>query len=407
MPQVLPLALANRHPGRIHPALDSVRSTLTAAGNPQERLASVAIAGTNGKGSTAAMVDRILSAHGLRTGLYTSPHLIRLEERIRLEGREVGADALRAVLDRLVVFPQLSFFETVTVAALILFADAGLSWAILEAGMGGRWDATRAANPIIVGLTNVGTDHTRWLGTTREEIAAEKGALAAEAEVTVLGPGIDRAILPSLGVRDPVWATDLVTATPLAPGRAIIELDELRFEVGIPLGGHHQLDNLVLAVALAHEVCRLHGTPALSAESVQEGLAAVRWPGRLATVRIGRRTVLVDGAHNLEAATALARHLGEQPVRRNLLFSCLDDKPAAAMARVLRPVVEQIVLCTLADERAASIDDLVAAFPEARVAADPMSALALLPDPVVAAGSLRLVGLLLEHASPDPEPDTP
>jgi dihydrofolate synthase/folylpolyglutamate synthase len=376
-----------------------VRTTLTDLGNPHHQFLSLAIAGTNGKGSTAAMVDRTLAAHGVRTGLYTSPHLVRVEERCRLDGCDVSAEQLLAALEPLHRRVELSFFETVTIAALILFAEHRVRWAVLEAGMGGRWDATRAADPKVVGLTNVGTDHSRWLGASRGEIAAEKGALARDAEVTVLGPGIDDAIIPALGVERFVRAADLVAVAPLEEQRVAINLEGARFTAPMPLPGRHQLDNLTLALALATTVCHLEGYGPLQQPRVEHALSTVRWPGRLAALEVAGRRVLVDGAHNLEAAEALAHHLLSCPYRYNLLFSCLEDKPAQAMAAALGPAVGNVAVCPLPDPRSASSEALQAAFADAVPAPDPLSALAQLPDPVLAAGSLRLVGHLIEHAS--------
>ncbi|HHQ48980.1 MAG TPA: bifunctional folylpolyglutamate synthase/dihydrofolate synthase, partial [Acidobacteria bacterium] len=191
MPHLLPLRLASRSPGLIHPRLDLLRSAAADLGHPQAAIPTFRIAGTNGKGSTAAMLEAVFAAHGLATGLYTSPHLVRVEERIRVRGRDVDRSTLEAALDLLERYPELSFFETLTLAAWLIFRDAHLDAAILEVGLGGRWDATSIAPCAVAGLTNVGTDHGRWLGTDRHAIAREKAAALEGAEVAVAGPGVE------------------------------------------------------------------------------------------------------------------------------------------------------------------------------------------------------------------------
>jgi dihydrofolate synthase/folylpolyglutamate synthase len=356
------------------------------------------VVGTNGKGSTAMMLERVLAAHRLDTALYTSPHLVRVEERLRIRGRMVTRPELEQGLERLAPFPDLTYFETLTAAALLLCASSGVGCAVLEAGMGGRWDATRVAASRVAGITNVGTDHGSWLGSDRAAIAADKGAALAAADIAVLGPGVDEEIVHCLDAPRAVRARDLVRLVPLAGHRVRAEWDGERVEVDVPLAGRHQLDNLHLALALARAATLAGLCPALRAEAVAEGLARVHWPGRLSRHRLQGREVLLDGAHNREAAEVLASHLAQSPVRYNLLFSCLDDKPVEAMVAALRPMVGQVVFCPLDDDRGMSLDRLVATSPDATAAADPWEALDLLADPVLATGSLRLVGSLLAAA---------
>ena len=391
--------LENRKPGRIRPRLDRIVEALDLLGTPQETFHSVLIVGTNGKGSTAAMLERILALSGIRTGLETSPHLVRVTERIRIDGEEISGHRLKAVLDRLEAFPDLTFFETLTAAALLVFSEENVDIAVLEAGMGGRWDATRAAGSAVAGLTNVGSDHGKWLGVSVEEIADDKGAALEAADVGIYGPGVDP------------WVVDLLdlprtrSAESIVEARATGEPDILevrwpgdswtRFRP--PLEGRHQIDNLHLALALA-EACRLQGwVEAFDPAVVRTALTEVRWPGRLTEISFRGRQVLLDGAHNLEAAVSLAAYLRIVPGRYNLVFSCLDDKPIEAMAEALRPVVGEIVVCPLDDSRAMPVERMLRAFPEATAAPDPAAAVARLEDPVLAAGSLRLIGVLSEE----------
>jgi len=389
------LILSRRQAGRIRPQLDGLRRALTVIGDPQESLRSILVVGTNGKGSTAAMLAAVLSAHGVATGLYTSPHLIRVEERVQLDGRPVSSAELGRRLAMLDRFVDLTYFETLTAAAFEVFSDAGVEVAVLEAGMGGSWDATRLAGSAIVGLTNVGSDHRRWLGDDRRAIARDKGRALAAAERAVVGREVDRDLLADLSAPDAIPVSSLVDCVGGPGGRVRLRWDGKEVTAEMPLPGSFQRDNLQLALALAQQAAEAGWLSQLDPQRVLEGLGKLRWPGRLSTHRVAGREVLVDCAHNLEAARALAHFLGDVDRRFNLVFSCLDDKPVGEMAAILRPCVAEIAVCPLADERAMPVEDLVAAFPGAKVADTPLECLKQLGDPVLAAGSIRLVGQLL------------
>jgi dihydrofolate synthase/folylpolyglutamate synthase len=293
---------------------------------------------------------------------------------------------------------DLTFFELLTGAAFLLFAEAGIDCAVLEAGMGGRWDATRLAASPIVGLTNVGTDHRRWLGDDREAIAADKGAALAAGAHAVLGPQVDAAIVPHLGAPHAVPAGEIVALVPTALNRVDASWDDGQAELEVPLEGRHQRDNLHLALALTLTARSAGVLDGIDPAALPPALAGVRWPARLSRHFVQGRQVLVDGAHNAEGASVLASYLVETGFRCNLLFSCLEDKPVEIMAAALRPHVARVAICQLADERAMPLARLRRAFPEAVVASDPLAALALLPDPVLVAGSLRLAGAVLAAA---------
>ena len=187
MPAILPLSLRNRRPGRIRPELGPIREALARRGNPQAAAPSILIVGTNGKGSTAAILEAVLEAHGVSTGLTTSPHLVSVEERIRIRGRTIDRSSLERHLESLAEDEDLTFFETITAAAFLAFAEAGVDIAVLEAGMGGSWDATRVAASTIAGITNVGSDHAAWLGKDILDRARDKGAPLRTASRAVLG----------------------------------------------------------------------------------------------------------------------------------------------------------------------------------------------------------------------------
>jgi dihydrofolate synthase/folylpolyglutamate synthase len=391
------LILSRRQAGRIRPQLDGLRQALAALGDPQESFRSILVVGTNGKGSTAAMLEAVLRAHGVATGLYTSPHLIRVSERVRLGGRPVSETELGRRLALLDDFADLTYFETLTAAAFEVFSDAGIEVAVLEAGMGGSWDATRIAGSAIAGLTNVGSDHRRWLGDDRVEIARDKGRALCAAERAVVGRGVDRDLLADLGAPDAVPADSLVDCVHGPGGQVKLRWDDKEVIAEMPLRGRFQRDNLQLALALARQAVAAGWLSELDPERVREGLGNLRWPGRLSVHRVAGREVLVDCAHNLEAVRALTRYLGGLDHRYNLVFSCLDDKPLDEMAEVLRPCVAEIAVCSLADERAMPVDRLLAAFPGAKVGETPLGCLERLDDPVLATGSIRLVGQLLAH----------
>ena len=397
MPDVLPLRLEQRGAARIRPDLARLRAALSQLGNPHVGLRSVLVVGTNGKGSTSAMVERILAAHGARTGLFTSPHLLRVEERIRLPhlAGDTEQTLVARCLARVEALPELTYFEAVTAAAFLAFAEAQVDCAVLEAGMGGSWDATRVAGSAIAGLTNVGTDHRHWLGPTREHVAADKGAALAAARYAVLGPGVDAAIVAAVGAPHARPASELVAARPDGEGRLEVTIGATRARLAPPLAGAHQIANLTLALALAEGAARAGFIGPLRLDRIGTALGQVAWPGRLSEHQVLGRRVTLDCAHNLEAAAALAAHLSGSDRRFNLLFSCLDDKPLEAMAELLAPVVGQVAVCPLEDERAMPLARLAAAYPEAVVAPTVNAGLAALADPVLAAGSVRLAGALL------------
>lgn len=387
--------LSDRPSGRIRPELDGLRRVLAAHGDPQREFPSILVVGTNGKGSTAAMLEAVLRAHGLRTGLFTSPHLVRVTERVCLDGQPVVAQRLEEVVRRFDDAPHLTYFETLTAAAFTIFSEVRVDVAVLEAGMGGSWDATRLAGSTIAGITNVGSDHVSWLGSDPAAIARDKGQALAAAARSVVGAGVDEELVRELAAPAALRARSLVQCADNGDGRVLVTWNGCETVIALPLAGSFQIDNLGLALALALEAERSGLLGRVDPETVCEAIEGVSWPGRLSVHRIGGREVLIDCAHNLEAAEALARHLDFVGTRYNLLFSCLDDKPVEAMAAALRPQVGEIVVCPVDDQRAMPVARLQTAFLGASVAQDPRSALGRITDPVLATGSVRLVGELL------------
>jgi dihydrofolate synthase/folylpolyglutamate synthase len=365
-------------------SLDEIRILLAALGDPHKRFRSVLIAGTNGKGSTASTLASILAAAGLRTGLYTSPHLERANERIRLSdpktaGAEIADDDFARVYFRvhdaahqLVLDGKLeqlpSYFEILTAQAFVYFAEAGAEVAVLEVGMGGRLDATNIVDPLISVITDISLDHTEWLGETIAAITREKAG--------ILRPGGTMVTLPQHPEANQVLgevATELdvrgVSAVPYMPAvdaadaaYAVNALGE-QIEVDSPLKGAHQHRNLALAIAAAVELAERHGF-AVTPAAIAEGIKQTRWPGRLERISIDGVEWILDVAHNPAGVWALRAGLrsafgdAKGPA---LIFSCLRDKPLAEMAQILFPLFEQVILAPIHAARAAAMDDLLAA----------------------------------------------
>lgn len=327
--------LFERRTAGIRFGLERVRAVLDAWGRPHEAYGVVHVAGTNGKGSCAAMIESILRAGGARTALYTSPHLSRFTERYRIGGVEADADALAPYLERALAAPgPLTFFEIATVAALALFRDAGVELAVLEAGLGGRLDATNVVDaPLCAVVTSVARDHEALLGATLEAIADEKIAICKPGRPAVLS------------ARDPAILERLAAG---ARGRGAAPVLRLPGDLEpwpgpLPLAGAHQARNAALAVAAARAA-----RPGLDDATIARGLAGTRWPGRLE--RVG--DVLFDVAHNVEGAQALAAALAAEPARpRVLVFGAAADKDAAGMLAALRPVVEELLVTRGRNER--------------------------------------------------------
>jgi dihydrofolate synthase/folylpolyglutamate synthase len=372
--------------------LDRMRLALERLGWPERRFRAVQIAGTNGKGSTAAFLESILRAAGLRTGLFTSPHLCRFSERIRIAGREVEGERL-GQLDEAVVATgvPLTYFEISAVLAFLAFAEAGVDLAVLETGLGGRLDATTASHPLACAITSIALDHQDLLGNTIREIAYEKACIARPSVPLFLGPLVPEALTEIERVAGE-------TGTPLRR----LGVDFAASAFPLALAGAHQASNAALAVALAHEVASNMGR-VLQPEVVKRGLAGTRWPGRLERVTTD---VLLDCAHNAEGAAALAAAL---PVasRRALVVSIVQGKDAAAMLAALCPHFDLVVATRSPSERSLAPEALAALVPHDRsrvieVMADPGLALARARAFVagatdglaVVAGSIFLVGLV-------------
>ena len=398
--------------------LAQMRALLGALGHPEQRFTAITVAGTNGKGSVTAMVERGIRAAGRRTGRYTSPHLTHIEERVAINGVQVGADAFDRAATHVrhaaaVLAHPPSFFEATTALALVAFRDAGVELAVLEVGLGGRLDATNAVDAPLVAITNIGLDHQVWLGDTLEGIAAEKAGVIKPGATVVAGrtspetlavlssaaraAGATFAYAPT-GVE--VTARVCATETRLTLRTPAEDYGALR----LALPGRHQIDNAVTAVRTL-EAARACGLAPVDATAVSLAVSDARWPGRLDWRRWHGHDVLVDGAHNPDGARALADFLRETvaaPVP--IVFAMMRDKAIAEVLETLAPVAAMFVCTAPVSPRAAAPEDLVAIATSVapgvpRVAAStPREALTLAighGSPIVVAGSLFLAGEVL------------
>jgi dihydrofolate synthase / folylpolyglutamate synthase len=384
--------------------LDRMRRLMTALGHPERRFESIHVVGTNGKSSTTRMIAAILARHGLRTGVYVSPHLISFWERIRVDDADLQpadfaaavARAARAaeLVDRsLEGEDRVTQFEALTAAAYSELARQEVQVAVIEAGLGGRYDATSVIPSKVQVLTTVGLEHTRWLGPTIADIAREKLAVVREGGTLVLGSGL------------PAEAEAVADELAGERGARIVHAG---VDPGVPVGapGAFQRRNFALARAAA-----LAFLGELDADAVAAAAAAVRVPGRLESVGEAPLTV-VDGAHNLDAVSALAESLPELLGGHDRLVavvSILDDKDAAGMLATLLPACDAIVLTSSQNPRALpppTLQSLARQLggPPSVLVRDPRAALAQareLAGPtgvVLATGSLYLVADLLAPA---------
>jgi dihydrofolate synthase/folylpolyglutamate synthase len=395
--------------------LEGTRSLLASLGDPHQEFASVHVAGTNGKGSTCAMIERVLREAGIRTGLFTSPHLVDFRERIRVNGQWADEKRLERRLDMINKLPgagERTFFEVCTALAFDHFASQGVEWAVVEVGLGGRLDTTNVLTPELSVITSIGLDHTEILGDSITAVAREKAGII-KPSITVLSgvtdPVAERTIEQVAKQRE----APLVRAARLAQVRAVRSgADGLRFEAELPpwgdleiktaLRGRHQLANA--GVALAALSCLEDAGVSIPAEAVTRGFAALRWPGRLEPCPDEPR-LWWDGAHNPAGIEALARawreDLGFAPPEA-LVFALSRDKDAAAIARTLHAMApDATVYATAAGhERAVPAAALAELFGAAglrvksakSVAAALRAALAATEGPVLLTGSLFAVG---------------
>jgi dihydrofolate synthase/folylpolyglutamate synthase len=388
--------------------LERIGALLDALGRPQAACRIVHVAGTNGKGSTCAMIESGLRAEGYRTGLFTSPHLVEPTERIGIAGCPVSADQFAAAFNqvhacaerlleqnRLDLHP--TYFETVTAMALLLFRERGVEVAVLEVGLGGRLDATNAVSPELCVTTPVDFDHEAYLGKSLESIAREKAG--------ILKPGVPAVFAQQRPEAEAVLAEQVARLGAAVTRSSDIRAGEIEVHargsdftwagarVHCPLPGEHQIENARTAIAALQRL-------GLSPDAIRRGLADARWPGRLERVSENPEIIL-DGAHNPASARALAAYLERfyDPSRVWLIYGAMRDKAVAEMAAILFRRAQHVIVTAPAQARALRPEAIreVAGPGVIEAAQDLRSALTLATRAapgaaIVITGSLYLVG---------------
>ena len=407
--------------------LEHMRVLAAALGHPERRFLSVLIAGTNGKGSTAGTLASILRAAGHRTGLYTSPHLLRVNERMRVDGEAIS-DAefaemfarVDAAAQRLVAAGELphppSFFETLTAMAFEYFASAGVEIAVLEVGMGGRLDATNIVEPCVSVITDVALDHQKYLGETIGQIAREKAGIIRPHGVVVTLPQHPEAndVIGNTILECGARAVNAVPYVPpvspgAAPVRSRYRLTVMNEEIEIesPLVGRHQLRNVALAIAAAVELNAFGFR--VGSQDVARGVRETQWPGRFQVIpaTTASAEMVLDVAHNPAGAWALRAALSQHYEGRRLVlvFGAMRDKSIGEMAEVLFPIAEHVVATRANNPRAASPEEIretaarvgaeVVCVADVRQAIERAGELAGKDGVVVVTGSIYLVGEVL------------
>src|ERR1043166_2471227 len=381
------------------------------AGNPQERLRFIHVSGTNGKGSTCAMLESICRAAGLRTGLFTSPHLVSFAERIQIDRQPISQpEVVRLVKDLrplLKTFPPRAhptFFEVVTIIALRYFAEAQCDIVIWETGLGGRLDATNIVTPLASVITSIALDHEKWLGSTLAEIAREKAGIIKPTVPVITsaapGNGLEEIRQAAAERNSPLTIVNLQDAD--RPPLDVISL---------PLRGEFQRLNAALAIAV---IRALADELDVSGNDIVQGLTRVQWPGRMQLVERDGTRILLDGAHNPAGAKVLCEEAQRvfANTRPTLVLGILADKDWQAMVECLAPMAGRILLTPVKSERTLAPATLLAACahsnPEANVTAFYSLAEALQAsrddEALVITGSLYLVGEALELLGLSPAP---
>ncbi|MBI2214389.1 MAG: bifunctional folylpolyglutamate synthase/dihydrofolate synthase [Acidobacteria bacterium] len=341
----------------IRPGLMRMRALLRAAGNPHRANPTVIVAGTNGKGSTSATLASILQCAGLLTGLYTSPHLVGIRERWRVGGRDVSAEALLLAIGELYAASQTcgiepTYFEALTALAFIVFRDAKCDIAVLEVGMGGRLDATNVTRPLAALITPIAMDHQEFLGDTITRIAGEKAGVIHGGCAALTSVSDERALAVIRRRAGKAGATLAETARECRVSRVEQDADGLAFRLATPansydlrtpLAGKHQCDNIALAVRGAEELRQRF--PGLTRNAIVEGVAKTVWRGRLERFELPHGRVWVDGGHNEDAIRAILPFVEESvPLPRCLVFGIMKDKDWEAVAKLVFPLFDRIIL---------------------------------------------------------------
>ncbi|HCA58463.1 MAG TPA: bifunctional folylpolyglutamate synthase/dihydrofolate synthase [Blastocatellia bacterium] len=351
--------------------LENIRMLLAELGNPQDNYLKVQVAGTNGKGSVCAFLDSICGQADIRRGLYTSPHLVSITERIKIDGEDISEDefarlatTVRTTSERLLAEGKLqytpTFFEQVTAIALTAFAEAKVELAILETGLGGRLDATTAADAEIAGITQIDLDHQEYLGDTIEEIAAEKAAIIREQTKAVVIGRQSPAVMNVLeGVIGEAHSRGVfVRETAVVFDESALGMPLRSLTSNLSLRGAHQVANAEVAILVA-DILRKYFP--ITDENIRKGLNSAIHPGRLEYID----NVLLDGAHNIAGARALLNYLTYVETRPiTMIFAAMRGKDVAEIAKILWPRAERLILTQPPNSRAMTAEELLEFVPE-------------------------------------------
>lgn len=399
---------------RVQLGLHRISKILEGLDNPHKKLSCIIIAGTNGKGSVAALLAGILRAARFRVGLYTSPHLIRITERIKVNDGEISNLDLNNIItnvkstaDDVLAKEPPSYFEVLTAAAFVYFYKKQVDFAVLEVGMGGRYDATNVADPIVSVITNVYLDHTEYLGDNVERIAYEKAGVIKHGVPVVTGAnGLALDVISNIAARESARVfciqRDFSSLSDRSNRFTYIghSLNLSNVELGLP--GFYQVENATIAIAAA-EIMRQHCGTDISEKSLRIGLSTAKWEGRMETLRTNPPLIL-DGAHNPSAAASLRISLQHAYPGKKFLFliGMLSDKDHENYLKALSPIAQEIIITAVPSERGMPPEEL------AKIARSHVDRVTIIEDaesafmeirkhdstPTCVSGSLYLVGAI-------------
>lgn len=394
----------------IKPGLERIKALLASLGNPERNFRTIHVAGTNGKGSTGAFLASILASAGYHTALFTSPHLVRYSERFRINGTEIDSTLLDLHISRILekASPEATFFEMTTAIACSYFAESGVEIAVLEAGMGGKADATAAIPGIATMITGIGLDHCQWLGNSIGEIAAEKAGIAGHDSLVVSHPQRPEAL-------EAIKQDCSINRNRLLMGGNDFFASWTESGMNFTLGslglsdvrpgiqGSYQLWNAATAMAGAIAISDT-GIP-VSSKAITDGIASACWPGRMERFPFGNNVdLLLDGAHNPDGAEALAASILDLPPKGQiiLIMGMMEDKDFRGIAGPVAKLARKIITVSPDQERAISAERLAELYAEIGYKATPAGtvkdgldmakALARPDDLILATGSLFTVG---------------
>jgi dihydrofolate synthase/folylpolyglutamate synthase len=371
--------LFKRTAAGIKPGLEAITALLEALGNPHQKIAVLHVAGTNGKGSVCAMLESVLRASGFKTGLYTSPHLVDFSERFRINGEYIPLDKLERYIetmeaaDTTLECRPATFFEISTAIAFQYFADEQVDIAIIETGMGGRWDATNVVIPLISAITHIDIDHTNFLGDTIEQIASEKAGIIKPGRPVVSAPQPEVVMVELEKMGEPIiCSAEAVSIVKIGDSQKLkIETHARSLPpINLPLFGECQRENCAVAVAVLEVLADMLGFK----PEFKAGLESVEWGARFQMLQ-EEPSMVLDGAHNPSAARALVKTLKENYPKHKagFIFGFLDDKDSIEFLRIMKPLVAKAWTVAIDAPRGTTAEQAAAKAQAAGIKASPMN----------------------------------